>query len=159
MVLQNRAGNLAKTETSAPFISDVKVECRCLTAQSKSSFFFFPDIKMISTLQQDFSRDNIGFTLPPSSILCFSSVCFQRSLFMQCQTSHYHLCWYVESGKNLLSVTALPSPKAMLFMHWPVSHYLCTDITFVYLPLSCPAGQFYSNSPQQCSLQVQSGCL
>lgn len=80
MVLQNRAGNLAKTETSAPFISDVKVECRCLTAQSKSSFFFFPDIKMISTLQQDFSRDNIGFTLPhpayyASAVSVFKDYC------------------------------------------------------------------------------------
>lgn len=67
MDLQNRDGNLAKTEILAPFISDLKVECTCRTAQSKSSStLFFTATKTVSALQ-DFSRDSTGFLLPDSA--------------------------------------------------------------------------------------------
>lgn len=48
MELQNRDGELAKTEIPAPFISDLKVECRCRTVQSESSSILFSATKMVS---------------------------------------------------------------------------------------------------------------
>ena len=60
MDLQNRAGNLAKTETSAALISDPK--CSFLCVQSKSSLNFFRHKNGFNHL--DFSGDSGGFVLP-----------------------------------------------------------------------------------------------
>lgn len=129
MDLQNRDGNFAKTETPAPFLSDLKLECRCRTVQRKSSsslsFCYWNGFSI-----KDLSRDSIGFLLPRWA-LCFS-VSVSKD-YCPCNANQVTI---TSAGMWKVPVAALPSPKATLFLLpcIPLSlcrHSLCLPATFL----------------------------
>lgn len=131
------------------FISDLKVECRCRTVQSKSSsslfFCYWNGFSILAgTALISCSPDQLYASeclFPKITVHAMSTKSPSPLLACgKCQWQHFH-------------------PLKLRSLCCPVSHYVCADIPCVYLPRSCPAGHFYSNSPQQCSLQVQSQCL
>lgn len=91
--------------------------------------FFFSATKMVSALQ-DFSRDSIGF------MLSSSASCFRVSVFKDYCSCNVNQVTITSAGMWQVSVAALPSPEAMLFLLpcIPLSlcrHSLCLPATFL----------------------------
>lgn len=111
------------------FISDLKVECRCRTVQSKSSsslFFCYWNGFSI----KDFSRDSIDILLPRSAL------CFRVSVSKDYCPCNVNQVTITSAGMWKVSVAALPSPKATLFVLPCIPlclcrHSLCLPATFL----------------------------